>query len=107
MLHKDQFQDMHQFNHVNYICLQETVYNGPIVQSDWFAIYLKMVTYVRNPDLKTEIIAVTKFLILFTEDYVCKYYTAFHKCSLCFAGMLIFDTDMKYNCNIHKYTTQI
>ena len=71
-----------QFNEVNYIYLQETVYNGPIAQSDWFAIYLKMVTYVRNPDLKTEIIAVTKFLILFTEDYVCKSYTEIHNCSL-------------------------
>ena len=51
------------------------MYNGPIAQPDWFVIYLKMVTYVRNPDLKTEIIAVTKFLIIYTEDYVCKCHT--------------------------------
>ena len=58
------------------------MYNGLIAQPDWFVIYLKMVTYVRNPDLKTEIIAVTKFLIIYTEDYVCKCHVVIQNRSL-------------------------
>ncbi len=43
--------------------------NEPLAFPEWFAIYLKMSTYVRNPQLQITVIGVTEFQVIYTENY--------------------------------------
>ena len=50
------------------------MFNGPIARQEWFAVYLKMAQYITKQKLQITYKAVTKFCILYTEDYASKYF---------------------------------